>query len=346
MANLDLLVIESSQKKRKPSQDEDLTVNSIQIGGAVNISITKDGSGNFSFGTKRLGDVAVPVFDTDATNKVYVDSKDPKESVRLASTGNVALTGSTPLSIDGVTVADANRLLLKNQSSGAENGIYTAAITGPTYTLTRAFDSDTTGKVSPGLHTFVEEGTTLASSGWLLTTSNPIVLGTTALAFSQFTGSSLSAGDGIQILSDVVSVVSGNSSIKVTPSGVQVDYSEDFTNGQGSSIIEGQVVFESSSGVVELASGSSALNFGTVIGVVGQASIANAALGEIIIKPGCIIGGYVGLAVNSPVYIHPTIVGATIQSSATFIAGQHLVVLGMAISATQIKFNPQYKFEV
>ena len=366
MANLDLLVIESSQKKRKPSQDQNLTVNSIQIGGVVNISITKDGSGNFSFGTKRLADVASPTFDTDAATKAYVDAKDAKDSVRLASVVDVPLTGSTPLTIDGITVANTNRLLLKNQSAGAENGIYLASVSGPTYTLTRSFDANTDGKVTAGLHTFVEEGTANGDTGWLLSTNNPIVLGTTTLAFVRFTGSNLTAGDGIQILSNTISVkvsdlvgdgladdgannlqvVSADSSIKVGPSGVKVDYTEDFTNGQGSTILLGEVVFESASGTVTLVSGSSSLNFGSTIGIVGQASIANAAIGEITIKPGSIVGGYSGLLVNSPVYIHPTTPGAIIQSSATFVAGQHLVVLGMAISATQIMFDPKYKFEV
>lgn len=112
---------------------------------------------------------------------------DIKDSVRVASTANIAvatalINGST---IDGVVVATGDRVLLKDQSAGAENGIYVVVASGA---ASRSTDADVSAEVTAGMYTFVSEGTASADYGYVLTTNDPITLGTTALVFTQFSG--------------------------------------------------------------------------------------------------------------------------------------------------------------
>lgn len=111
--------------------------------------------------------------------------RDPKDACRAASTANLALTGGASLTIDGVTMANGDRVLLKNQTAGAENGIYTVSGIGTAYALTRSTDADTSAEVTSGMSAMITNGTANALTTWLLTTNDPIVLGTTALVFGQ-----------------------------------------------------------------------------------------------------------------------------------------------------------------
>ena len=135
--------------------------------------------------------VPTPTNATDAVNKSYADaitqSLDIKQSVRVASTVDIAVaTALTNLSvIDGVTVATGDRVLLKNQTLPAENGIYTVVATGA---APRAIDADVSADVTSGMYVFVSEGTASADMGYVLTTNDPITLGTTGLVFTQFSG--------------------------------------------------------------------------------------------------------------------------------------------------------------
>lgn len=126
-----------------------------------------------------------PTQDLHAVTKAYVDSVvqglDIKESVRVATTGNIALSGA--LTVDGVALNVGDRVLVKNQTNAAENGIYVVADEA----WTRAVDA-TNGKISSGMFTFVEEGAVNANSGYVLATDGQIVVGTTELSFSQFSG--------------------------------------------------------------------------------------------------------------------------------------------------------------
>lgn len=143
-----------------------------------------------SLGSQLLTNVASPVSPTDAANMAYVDSVaqglDIKAAVRVASTGNINRL-SPGTTIDGVTMATGDRVLLKNQITGSQNGLYVFAT--DTTPMTRATDADTSAEVNAGLFTFVAEGTVNADKGFVLTTDNPIVLDTTTLVFTQFSGS-------------------------------------------------------------------------------------------------------------------------------------------------------------
>jgi len=153
----------------------------------------RDASGNLS--------VATPSADAHAATKAYVDAArsglDVKESVRAASTANIAL--STALEngdiVDGVTLATGDRVLVKNQSTASQNGIYVVQASGA---AVRATDADSNTEVTTGMFTFVSEGTVNADCGFVLTTNDTITLGTTDLTFVQFSGAGqITAGAGL-----------------------------------------------------------------------------------------------------------------------------------------------------
>ena len=103
---------------------------------------------------------------TSLATKEYVDAVktglDFKDSVRVASTANVD-ESSAPAAIDGVTLSSGDRVLLKNQSTGSENGIY--VFNGSGSAMTRATDADADAEVTAGMFVFVEEGTANADNG-------------------------------------------------------------------------------------------------------------------------------------------------------------------------------------
>jgi hypothetical protein len=129
------------------------------------------------------------VFDdySPSTNFAVSQVEEYKAPVRVASTANITIAsalinGST---IDGVVVATGDRVLLKDQSTGSQNGIYVVVASGAAM---RAGDADTSAKVLSGMTMFVSEGTANGGAVFTLTTANPIVLGTTALVFSRYAG--------------------------------------------------------------------------------------------------------------------------------------------------------------
>jgi hypothetical protein len=179
--------------------------------------ITLSGLGGIAVdaGSQRIVNVATPTTDSDGASKGYVDSVsqglDVKASVRLTSTVNLAATrvgnvltadaNGAVGNMDGVALVVGNRVLLKDQTTGADNGIYTltdAGSAGTPFIFTRATDADVSADVTAGMFAWVTEGTVNADSGWILTTDDPIVLNTTSLAFTQFSGAGqIVAGAGL-----------------------------------------------------------------------------------------------------------------------------------------------------
>ena len=180
------------------------------IGGALNKLESPTGSLNMS--SQRIVALADPVGSSDAATKSYVDAArsglDVKASVRAASTG--AISGFPDLSsaptIDGVSIQDGDRVLIKDESTASNNGIWVWNNSGTIFTRATDFDSNT--EVTAGAFTFVEEGSTYADSGWVLTTNDDITVGTTGLAFAQFSGAGqITAGDGILKSGNTLSVM-------------------------------------------------------------------------------------------------------------------------------------------
>jgi hypothetical protein len=156
--------------------------------------IKKDGSvtmtGALNMGTQLITNLLTPSTGTDAANKNYVDTQisnlnsifDAKGSVRAASTANVTVSNPATAVFDGVTLAATERLLLKNQTAQAENGIYIFTASGSA--LTRDTQMDAWAEV-PGAFVAVEEGTANADTVWLCTSNQGGTLGTTAITWQQ-----------------------------------------------------------------------------------------------------------------------------------------------------------------
>jgi len=123
-----------------------------------------------------------------------------KETCRVATTANLDCTYSDTaltltanavgaISIDGVSLAANDRVLVKNQTTATQNGIYFVSVVGTEstyYVLTRATDFDDKSEIVAGIVVYVTEGTANADTGWMLTTDNPITLDTTSLTFQIF----------------------------------------------------------------------------------------------------------------------------------------------------------------
>jgi len=157
--------------------------------------------------------VPAPVNASDASTKGYADAikqgLDIKDSVKVASTVNIpVLTGLVNLSvIDGVTVSTGDRVLLKNQTAPAENGIWVVVASGA---ASRSTDANDSAKVTSGLYTFVSEGAAGAGTGFVLTTADPITLGTTPLVFTAFSGAGhVIAGNGLSESGNTLSINTG-----------------------------------------------------------------------------------------------------------------------------------------
>ena len=168
----------------------------------ANTLVLRDGNGRFK--------AATPNADLDVANKGYVDAArtglDVKASVKVATTAAITIASGLEAGdvIDGYTLVAGDRVLVKNQSTASENGIYIASVSGAP---SRATDADNNAEVTPGMFTFVENGTTNADSGWVLITDGDITVGTTGLAFSLFSvAGNILAGDGLSKTGDVLNV--------------------------------------------------------------------------------------------------------------------------------------------
>lgn len=181
-----------------------------------------------SLNSRKLTNVATPTSSTDAATKGYVDGISQgiswKNTVRAATTtaGTLASSFANGSVVDGVTLATGDRVLIKNQSTGSENGIYTVNASGAP---TRATDADTGAEVL-AMACFVQEGTTNQDSAWVCTTNAPITLGTTSLAFVQFSSAgSYTFTSGVQVSGSTVSAnvdgvyvqVNGSNQITIKP---------------------------------------------------------------------------------------------------------------------------------
>lgn len=171
---------------------------------SADVSILKVSSSDILtfFSVPEVG--ADPTSSNGLVRKSYVDNLMQglkwKDSARAATTANITLSGAQ--TIDGVSVIAGDRVLVKNQTTASENGIYVAAAGA----WSRSLDADAgTELVSAAI--FIEEGTANATKGFVCTTISPITVGTTSISFAQFTSAgSYSAGNGISIIGSTIAV--------------------------------------------------------------------------------------------------------------------------------------------
>lgn len=175
--------------------------------------------------SQKITNLLTPTVGTDAANKQYVDDTVAglswKNEVRLASTANGALAsafanGST---VDAVVLVTGDRLLLKDQTAQAENGIYVVQASGAPV---RATDADSANEIN-GAAVFVTNGTVNGGLRYVCNTAGAITVGTTAITFVAFGGgSSYTAGNGLLLSASSFSVVA-DTGIVVTGTGVKID---------------------------------------------------------------------------------------------------------------------------
>ena len=144
---------------------------------------------------------------TDAYTSAQIDALvqglEPKASVVVATTTNITLSATQ--TIDGIAVIAGDRVLVKNQTTTSQNGIYVVGAA----TWTRAIDMSIWSEV-PGAYVFVEKGTTYADTGWVCTSDQGGTIDSTAVVWSQFAGAgSVTAGTGISVSGTQVSLASG-----------------------------------------------------------------------------------------------------------------------------------------
>ncbi|MGI5216256.1 hypothetical protein [Nocardia sp. CA-290969] len=197
---------------------------------------------------QRIVSVGDPTQPQDAVTLSYLENflhglrwKDP---AIVATTGNLNLA-APGASIDGVALGPGDRVLVKNQTAGAENGIY--VWNGAAVAMTRASDADTGEELADGTAIWVGQGSTQENTQWVQTANDPIVVGTTALVWTQFGsggGPSYNAGNGIAITGETISVdLDTSSGLSLSASGLRVDtsvvvrkYAANIGNGSSTSI--------------------------------------------------------------------------------------------------------------
>ena len=282
-----------------------------------NLKFTSDGTtslvtmtatdGILTLDTTRIKGLTDPADSQDAATKAYVDSVatglSVRGSVRAATTAAVTLASALENSdsIDGVTLATGDRILVKDQSEGKENGIYVVNASG---VPTRATDFDANADVTSGAFTFVKEGTTNADQGFVLTTNDGsgIQIGTTALSFSQFSSTSSTfasidvnggAIDGTAIgaasaSTGAFTTLTASTSLDVTGSaGIILENDETITNStDGTVLINGVVAAGTGSGAgVFQSSGDQDLTLQTGNSTTGSITITDGANGNVAITP-------------------------------------------------------------
>ena len=212
------------------------------------VSFNSDGTGTFSSkitftaglsaNSTRITNIADPTTASDAASKAYVDATAQGLSVKtsvVAATmvaGTLATSFSAGQTIDGVTLSAGQRILIKNQANGIENGIYTVTTGAPTRTADMG-----TGMFVNGAYTFVQSGTTNAGSGFVVI--NPIgsdVVGTNILNFTQFTGAGeITAGSGLAKSGNTLSTVVDGTTLEIVGNTIRIASTALGTGLQGGS---------------------------------------------------------------------------------------------------------------
>ena len=227
---------------------QQLDVDNVRVD--TNTISTTNANGNLILSPNGTGTVVVPAGykdragfgATSLVSKEYVDAikqaLDVKESVTVATTANLSATynnvggtltnsgANAALQLDGITVSSADRVLVKDQSTAAENGIYVVTTVGDgstAWVLTRAEDANASAEMTGGVFTFVEQGTIGAENGYVFTHNGAPTLGTTALTVSQFSGAGqIVAGDALSKSGNRIDLNDDNITLEVDSDTVRI----------------------------------------------------------------------------------------------------------------------------
>lgn len=229
----------------------------LTLSGATNVTLPTSGTvatlsnkitdftaptSDLSMNSNKITGVDDPTDAQDAATKNYTDAVAAglslRTSCRVGTTADLNTTyngGAKTLtcningaiSIDSVSLSANDRVFVKNQTVGQENGIYrvtTVGTGGTPFVLTRATDNDTSAEMVSGVYSFVTAGTTQAATGWVLTTADPITLDTTSLSFTQFgAATNYVAGSGLT-LSGLTFNVGAGTGITVNADSIEADF--------------------------------------------------------------------------------------------------------------------------
>jgi hypothetical protein len=268
-------------------------------------------TGAISMGTNKITGLGTPTDGTDAATKNYVDSAaqgiDWKASVRAATTAAVTLASDLENgdTLDGVTLATGDRVLVKNQSTGSENGIYVVKASGAP---DRSTDADAGSELTSNFAVFVEEGTVNADQGYTLTNNGSITIGTTALTFTQFTGlGQIIAGTGLDKTGntlDIDSTVTTNDGTQTLTNKSISGSANTITNVSLTSSVTGTLpVANGGTGITSLGAG-----IATFLETPSSANLASALTDE--------AGSGTVAFTNSPTFTTPTLGAAAATSIA------------------------------
>lgn len=195
--------------------------------------------------SQKITNLADGTNPADAVTKAQLDAMvrglDWKQSVKVATTTNITLSGAQ--TVDGVSLSAGDRVLVKDQSSGATNGIYVVAAGS----WSRANDADDNVEVTASMAVPVEQGTVNGDKVFVLATDSPITIGSTSLSFSAIGGSGVSytAGSGLNLSGSAFSVNAGEgiiadgTSTRIDPSysGLAKRFAQDVPNGSTTATI-------------------------------------------------------------------------------------------------------------
>mgnify|MGYP001460100582 FL=1 len=183
-------------------------------------------TGSVSLNSQTITNLSDPVNTQDAATKGFVEATsqglDVKDSCVAATTGNITI--STALNngdtLDGVTLSDGDRVLVKDQSTASQNGIYVVG-SSPSRAVDLAAGAD-----AAGMFTFVEQGSVNADNGFVCTSNKgSAVVGTNNLTFAQFSGAGqITAGDGLDKSGNTLSVdLKANGGLVIESTEIAVD---------------------------------------------------------------------------------------------------------------------------
>lgn len=222
-------------------------VNSLTPTTTIPLEIKSTASSTFAGGLSSFALLSAPYFNATSTatstfngpiqstcfttdnitclNNTYANASAYKQASKYATTaalpantyvngaGGVGATltevGTGALSVDGASPSIGDRILVKNEVAGANNGIYTVTATGSgiaAYVLTRATDFNSSADVFPGVATYISAGTTNIDDVWALSNTSAVTIGTTALTFAEITSTPL-----------ITSVSNSDSTLTISP---------------------------------------------------------------------------------------------------------------------------------